>query len=486
MRFVQPNQFSRRLSEAFDPLVEIFSPRRAYLRQAYRMSYDAVGKSRLNKKRSIAGGTGDTHLNESNLYSLRETCRDLCRNNALAEGLLETERDSILGSGPKIEARTGDDREDRIIEELWQKEMLDQPCDVTGRFNFNKFLSTLYFTYRRDGDACVIYLDDALQGVEGEQLGTPLGRQNAQTFRVVNGVAYSNQTNRVIGYYIGEPSEYGYIKSNSYRQYTPDQVAHIFSPRRFSQSRGQPALTSAIRYIDLLSGYIDAELVAAKINACFTMFITQEGGIETMPDPYTSGSSSTGYDSDTGIQLEKMEPGIIMRGRSGEGALGIGRTSPASTFDPFVNRMLMFIGRPLCIPLMLVTLDFSGATFMNARIAYQKAQEAWGREQSEVIIPFVSRTWRWKVSQWIARQEIKDRPESFLHEVFCRRWPYVDPSREAQADQLALESRTTSRTRICSRQGDDWADIEEELKNESKIIGPQEAAPKSGGQSNAA
>ena len=57
----------------------------------------------------------------------------------------------------------------------------------------------------------------------------------------------------------------------------------------------------------------------------------------------------------------------------GEDAKAIAAQRPNSEFDPFILRCLMFICRPMCMPLMLATLDYSGATFMNARIAYQEA-----------------------------------------------------------------------------------------------------------------
>jgi capsid protein len=242
----------------------------------------------------------------------------------------------------------------------------------------------------------------------------------------------------------------------------------MFNPRRVTQSRGKPALTSAIDFVDKVTGYVDAELVAAKVNACFSMFVSTEANM--MPEPYTGGVSTTGEDDD-GNQLEKMEPGSILYGRPGESATGIGQTRPGTLFDPFVRRMLTFIGRPICMPLMLITLDFAGATFMNARIAYQKVQEAWEREQDWVIKPFCSRAWRWKVAGLIAGGRIKtSNPNVLGHEVMCKRWPYVDPLKEAQADNEQLQNRTINRTLICARQGLEYDEVEEKRVEEDAAL----------------
>ena len=471
----------RAAGEFLDALVWVVSPKVAYKRKAYRFSFDAIDSHRTRTKRtSGVGGTGDSRATEQTLFQLREICRDLCRNNPLIDGMFVTERDGTIGSGPKIQARTGDEGLNEELEAAWKEEMIDQACDVTGCYSFGQLLGMMYESYRRDGDSAAIFLDDKIQAVEGENIGTPWGMKNPilapQHFEIINGVAYSRQTKARIGFYIGESDrQYGYIKANSWKKYTADQVHLMFNPRRFSQSRGLPVLTSAIDFVDKVTGYVDAELVAAKVNACFSMFVSTE----MMPDPYTQGGSATGRDPD-GNQLEKMEPGSVLYGKPGESATGIGQTRPGSLFDPFVKRMLTFIGRPMCMPLMLITLDFAGATFMNARIAYQKVHEAWEREQDWVVKPFASRAWRWKMQRLIETKRIKtSNPNVLAHDVVCRTWPYVDPYKEAMAHKQELENRTNNRTLICARQGLDFREIQAARMNEDELIGDDGGGDKS-------
>lgn len=479
-KFSDKQSIARRLSEALDSAVGIISPRAAAMRKASRFYYDAVDTSdRLNKKRSGLGGTGDTQLTEHSLYRQREICRELDRNNPLVSGLLETECDGVVGTGVKIQARTlnsDGEKQDTgwndAAEWLWNDEMIQKPCDVTGRFNFNQYLWNMFYSYRRDGDGATIFTDAGLQAIEGEQIGTPFGIKEAENFVVVNGIAYSKLTNRVIGYYIGQPDKTGfYIKQDSYKKYLAQDVHFHFSPRRFSQSRGQPALTPSIKYIDYLSGYIDAELVAAKINACFSVFITKKDspvGFNNLPIGNTTvrGGGSGGNLA----RVEKIEPGMIEYGQPGEDVKGVGMTRPSTEFDPFVLRMLTLIGRPLCMPLMLITLDFSGATFMNARIAYQKVQTKWLKEQEFILKPFSSRMWNFKIAQWILEKKLTAKDSAFRHEVLCNRWPYVDPYRESQADKQELENKTITRTRIAARKGDDFEDVVDELAREEEYI----------------
>ena len=173
--------------------------------------------------------------------------------------------------------------------------------------------------------------------------------------------------------------------------------------------------------------------------------------------------------SEEGFKQEKLGPGLIYECAPGEDAKAIAAQRPNSEFDPFILRCLMFICRPMCLPRMLATLDYSGATFMNARIAYQEAWDNWKDEQKLVIKPLVSRIWRWKVEQWIARGDLSPRDDAFAHEVVCKRWPYVGPYKEAMAEKVDPENGTNTRTAICARSGRDYRDMVRERIRELTI-----------------
>jgi len=458
-----------KLSEKLDDYAAVISPRWAYRRRAFRFGYEVLDRSRQRKKRSGISGTGDSQLTAERLARLRDICEDLARNNPLVKGILRRLATKVVGTSTKIQARTADAGWNAEAERLFKAEMVERPCDVTGRFGIQKYLKTLYQSYATAGDIFTIFTDDGLQAVEGCQVGTPYGRKDAKNYDRINGIAVSKKTKKVIGYYVGVPNRWGYIKNEDVKMYPAGAVHHSFSPDRFSCSRGEPALVSAVDTIDKLFGYIDAELVAAKINACFPMMITTRDAEGKNP-AYTGGISSTGKDADDRT-LVKIDPGMIWEGDPGEEAKAIGAARPAQAFDNFVLRILMLIGNPVNLPLMLVTGDYSGATFMNSRVAYQEARDTWADEQELVIKPFLHRVWLWKVSQWIARKKLTERDDWALHEIQCKRWPYVDPYKESMADKQQLANGTTTRTDICARQGDDFRDVTDRRADEEKYLG---------------
>jgi len=343
--------------------------------------------------------------------------------------------------------------------------MVDRPCEVMGRFNFAKSLNVGYYSYRRDGDFFCVFGEDGAWLCEEDQCGTPYGFHGLDLSNVTNGVATrarddgpDRPAGQVIGYYIGRPDSWGYLRGDDYAKYTADEVQHVWNPDRISYTRGEPALTPAVDWIDKLTRYADAELVAAYVNAIFVMALTKR-----FPEGMLPGlqSSPTAVEtSEEGFRKQKLGAGMIYEYAAGEDAKAISAQHPTSQFDPFILRCLMFVGRCLCLPLMHVTLDYSGATYMNARIANQPAHRKWRSEQSFVVKPWASRWYLWQTQRDIEQGLLAPAPEDWRrHEVYCQRWPYVDPVKEAQAEQLDLENGVTDPIWICASRGRDYRDV---------------------------
>jgi len=467
----EPVKFLHRVSMALDDVVAVLSPRAAMMRKSYRFGYDILDKHRTRTKRDNMGGTGDWHLTQEKLDELREICRDLGRNNPLVKGIFRKLATKIVGTQTKIQAGTEDEGWNTEAEQLWKADMVDMPCDVTGRLNIHGYLKKMYYSYCRDGDMFTLFTRDGIQAIEGDQVGTPYGIKDFKNFSITNGIATSKKTKRVIGYYIGQPNKWGYIAAKTMQHYNAIDVHHVFNSDRFSSSRGEPILITAVDTIDKLFGYIDAELVAAKINACFPIMITTKDGTN-QPPPFTKGISSTGKDQDN-RRLEKIDPGIIWRGEPGDKVEAIGSQRPAGAFDSFVLRIMMLIGQPVSLPLMLMTGDFAGATFMNSRVAYQEARDNWRDEQELVIKPFLRRLYNLKLQQWIKAKKLTARDDAGRFEILCKRWPYVDPRAESKADEQQLKNGSVNRTIINARQGRDFKDVMKQRAKEDEFLKEQ-------------
>ncbi len=459
-----------------DGMIRAVSPKMAYNRRRYRFAYNILDGSRLRTKRSGAKQGGDQELSERNLDRLREIHRDLATNNPLVKGIFRKLATSIVGTSTRIEAKSEDDGWNRAAEQAVKAEMIDEPFDVTQRFNFHSFIKKCYYRYALDGDCFTIFTSEGPQAKQGECCGTPYGKQSAKlqpvNFTINNGVAVSKRTGRVVGYYIGTPNKWGYIKAESYKKYPAEVVHHLVNFERFDHSRGEPMLTPAVEWVDYLFEYAKAEVVAAKVNACFPVTaLTNEPNSMTGSTGFIKTAGGTDQKDEYDRPLVRMEPGQIWEGEPGESLNAVGAARPAPAFDNFFMRMLTIIGSPVCLPLMLISGDFSGATFMNSRFAYNEARDFWQDEQQLVMVPLIRRLWLWKIRELIDSGELTERKDWANHKIYCKRWPYIDPYKEAMADKVSLANGVMTRTEIVARQnGTEWKDLIELRAQEEELI----------------
>lgn len=471
------NALTRTL-RSFDPIRAI-SPKWAYQCEAYRFAYDALVNDRTGgggRPTSRNPGAADNELDEETLNGLREVARDLAQNNPLVKGILQDEANDVVGTETQIQSRSGNTDWDSETERLWKQEMIDRPCDVSGRFNVKKLLQLAFPASRRDGDFFVLNTKQGYQLCEGEQCGTPHGHQEAKTFTVTNGVAVSKQSGRVIGYFIGKPAEWGAIDPQSWRQYQKPDVFHVFNPDRVSYSRGEPIFASSVVLLKKLWGFVDASVVKARLHVCLSVFVELESQ-DRIPGAFKKGRYPSGQTPE-GQKIDKISPGGISYLNQGETVKPFIPSSPTSEFDPFFLRVLSIIGRPLCMPLILTSLDFSQATNMNMRGAFMQAQKNFKQQQENLVVPLYS----WLYTHWLREKiragQIQEIEGAFAHEVSPQRWPYVDPAKQAEADAQELANGTTSEIEICTRGGKDYLDVVQNIVKAQEIRREQDVQEK--------
>jgi len=247
-------------------------------------------------------------------------------------------------------------------------------------------------------------------------------------------------------------------------------VFHLFPYKRPGQSRGVPFFAPVIDYFKTLSDYIEAELVAARIAACFAAFITSQS------DPY---SMAMGRSGDTltdatgkGQRVESLEPGMIEYLKSGETISFAEPKKPGDTFDSFVERLIRLIGTALGLPYELILKDFSKTNYSSARAALIQAYRFFQVWQNFLRKKLCQPLWELLLEEAWLRGELP--APGFLEKKFeyCRStwilpgWPYVNPLDEVNANENAIKMGIKSRAQVCAEQGDDWEEIAEQIGRE--------------------
>ena len=397
-----------KMANTIDNVVSFFSPKAGFKRKMYREAmniskqFGAYKGAERNRLRSswLPGGSSADEAIIPELAELRERSRDLNRNDAHASGITGTMTTNIVGTGIRPQSRVDKDslgitdkKADQFqkqAEKCWKEWM--SFADAGGRMDFYEIQQLVDRQILENGEAIIIPImlkekyrpySFALQIIEPDRLDTPPELRGDKSIRAgvrigKNGepVSYFIQKTHPGDYRFNKGYERQFVEIPAYNRYGRKNVFHLFPVTRAGQTRGVPFFAPVLTYFKDLSEYAEAELVAARISACFALFITQESSMDI--------GVNGGFERNARGQLiESLEPGMIKHLMPGESISSFNPQRPSATFEPFVDRILRAISAGLGLPYELVAKDFSKTNYSSARAAllearrYFKVRQEW-------------------------------------------------------------------------------------------------------------
>jgi lambda family phage portal protein len=272
------------------------------------------------------------------------------------------------------------------------------------------------------------------------------------------------------------PGDYQFgTKDNSYKEikasdkYGRKNIYHLYHVDRPGQTRGIPFFAPVLTYFKDLGSYAESELVAARISACYAMIVETEASMDEDP---VGGSAPVLKD---GQYLEgNIEPGMIKRLYPGEKFNSFNPTRPSSTFEPFVLWILRSISTSLGLPYELVTKDFSRTNYSSARAALLQAYKFFKKRQHWFAAHMCQPTWASVLEEAYLKNKFGDIPFYEFYYYFTNAlwmpdgWEWVDPLKEARAEEVELKNGTTTLSEIYSKKGQDWEEALEQRAKEKK------------------
>ncbi len=153
---------------------------------------------------------------------------------------------------------------------------------------------------------------------------------------------------------------------------------------RPDQYRGVPYLATVIESLKQLTRYTEAELMAAVINAFFTVFVKSESPAETARD------FEGVVDEEAPLETPdyKLGPGAINILNEGESIEIADAKRPNVNFDGFVSAMAKYIGAALEIPYELLTKSFT-SSYSASRAALLEAWKAFKMRRTWFVSRFM-------------------------------------------------------------------------------------------------
>lgn len=418
------------------------------------------------------------------LRTLRGRSRALVRNNPHARRFINALTTNVVGpKGIRLQptnlARDGKrDRASNVyVQTAWQSWGRRGTCTVDKRLSWNDVERLVLATIAGDGEALVYevpYADNAfgyaLQLIDADLLDEDYNLASGPNGNPIRmGIELDRLTQAPVAYHLWSrhPQDIETGVPLERKRYGADVLHHLFVPWRIGQLRGIPWMAPAMKALQHLGGYVDAEVIAARTASAKMGFILQnagEGASGPDPDAIEEESQEAPY-------LEAA-PGIIDRLGPGESFANWDPTHPTTQVHAFMNAMLHFIAAGVNVSAMTLSGDVSQANYSSLREGKNTERDAWEMLQTwyagELHEP-VFTNWL-PLARTAGAIPLRGPAAAFAaHRWQPRGWRWVDPLKDVEASAKELSLRLTTRTRLAAERGDDFEEILTEWSDEQEL-----------------
>lgn len=413
---------------------------------------------------------------------LRARAREMRRNHPIIRKYLKLLANNVVGpNGFKLRARVRNNDGklaepiNKKIQAAWFKWSKD--VSVDGKHTLTSFQQFLVKALGTDGEILVRKIRNfkankfrwALQAIDPDLLDhlymrAPFEGQNEIRLGIEIDVY-----GRAVAYWFWDrhPTDLINISARKRIRVLADEITHFFDPERVNQSRGVTWLNSVMMPAKMLDGYVEAEVVAARIGSSKMGFLQQQNAADAEP-PIADGDNPKAkleIEASPGT-FEELPPGYEMKEWNPE--------HPSTAFPNFLKAMGRWIAAGLGVGYNTLNDDLEGVNYSSIRTAMLVERDEWralqGRWISMVLMPWFC---EWLEFAQLSGQLVLDnRPAEAFEEVSFvpRGWQWVDPLKDVNASVAEIDNGLNSRQRICAEQGDDFEEIAEELAEEQEII----------------
>jgi lambda family phage portal protein len=455
-----------KLVQFTDGYYEVVNPQKAASRKLARsaMSYKHGKARRSGPQASLMTGSGNAHMPESEMTTLREKVRLLDRDNYIVKSIIDRMIDFTIGNGINVQINSPNKRWNDRAERLWNEYWNGSP-EVRGMMTGPELERVIYRTKKIDGDVLIIKTNDGrLQVIEADQIRNPNGQQDSDK-NIINGVEVDP---------LGLPKKF-YIYPHDDKRGRNSKVDPVVvdakdciflaERHRVSMTRGVTSFSSCIDLFEDIDGFIEASVVQQKVSASHAMVIEQKGGPSALETNSVTDTEGLQYSE------EDVRTGSILYLNVGEQAKVLGAQQSGQQFGPFVTQMLRFAGLPFGLPLELTSLDFSKTNYSSARASLQVAHKNFVREHRRMVSEFMEPIVRWFLESKIESGELDER--KYKISATPPKGISVDPLKEANADIVKILSGLSTLKDVAVSNGQDWEELlrqrESEIVKASKI-----------------
>ena len=250
---------------------------------------------------------------------------------------------------------------------------------------------------------------------------------------------------------------------NATRERIPaEQVIHPFITDRIAQTRGYPWMVSAMTRLQMLGAYEEAEITAhvfLRARWASSLRIKADGYVGEMDED--------------GSPLMDISPGSIEELPMGTRFESWNPDHPTGNYAGFVKSCLRGIAAGLGISYHTLSQDLESVNYSSIRAGLMDEREFYKAMQRWFIDTVVQPIFDGWLETNILNGTI-NLPASKLDKFNApdwkpRRWGWVDPEKDVNAQIKAVDNHFKSRRQVISESGGDIEDVLRDIKRDEEL-----------------
>lgn len=371
-----------------------------------------------------------------------------------------------------------------LIERAYKRWQKKENCTVSKKHTYQQTREHRLVMCARDG-GCFIRLvrgfdndfDFAIELIADEFIDHNLNRILRDGNEIKMGIEY-NGWGEPVAYYVKKrvAGDWQWSYDNgiisygglAYERIRANEMIHYCAFEDSGAGRGVPWIVSVMSKLRHLDKYEEAEVIAARAEAC------KGGHYEATVSGLDAPELADKIDSGKNELTEEVEPGMWKALPYGWKANAHSPTHPNGNLPEFKKAAGRTIACGVGDFYNTMFNDMEGVNYTSSRTGLLDVRELWMMMQRFDIDtaerPIFEAWLEWSLTFGKIPLPVA-KFEKFNQSKFQgRRWPWVDPLKDAKADATAIDALLTSRTRICNENGDDFEEIVEEQAIEKILI----------------
>lgn len=451
-----------------DNVIEFIDPERAYKREAYRalceemrQNYDAGGYGRVNNNWRVFNQTAEM-TDRYDRDTVRARARDLERNSDMMNSVISAYTRNVISRGYTLQAMTEDNDDlKKQIETAWKRWCKKENCDITKTQSLNQMLRMAERRKKVDGGILFIkcFTKDGLvpfklQAVEVDELDITHLQPKEKGNRVIGGIEVNN-VSQPVGYWFRQIANDGYTYLEP--KYVPAKnVITFWSKRRPSQIREMCDVAPTVTRIRDTNEFMTAVSVKERIAACLAVFIKK-----IVPTTTGIGRNNVPQTPIVNYDGKTIAPGMIKELNAGDEIQVVNPSGQSTDAAQFIKLQQRLIGAGQGLSYEATSRDMSESNYASARQGIIEDGETY-TEDTELIIELLDEIYESFVISGVLCGLFKipdfwEKKGDYLeHQWFKAAKPWIDPSKEANANKIALQTCQKTFKEICAENGKDW------------------------------